>query len=303
MSNGRLSYVPAAASFDVAASSTPRCGTSLDLRRPSAPCSTFPSCDDGALPERGGFVATIETIVRSINRDLVPLFEEKLRHELSGCDREWLIDQIVRLTLDAHSLQEIDRRSVMEAKARARRERLERVRELQLDRPKLEAFLVEHATVTREGLIDSGHLLESAPEKGTALIEAEHRSAVGEELLTHAKDVLFALLFGDASKGTNLERVEQELLTMAVPRFKLSAVDFMQASTELSAAGTWQDPDSVSNDERADNVLLEVQYGEVGDELVGRGIVAALSLINNLEVNEQVLYARMINIEETSLIV
>ena len=89
---------------------------------------------------------------------------------------------------------------------------------------------------------------------------------------------------------------------MALPRSKAGALDFMRASTELSAAGTWQDPDSVSSDERADNVLLEVQFGEVADELVGRGIVVTLSLINNLEVNEQVLYARMINVEETTLI-
>ena len=61
---------------------------------------------------------------------------------------------------------------------------------------------------------------------------------------------------------------------MALPRFKAGALDFMRASTELTAAGTWQDPDSVSNDERADNVLLEVQFGEIADELVGAGIVA-----------------------------
>ena len=41
---------------------------------------------------------------------------------------------------------------------------------------------------------------------------------------------------------------------------------------------------------------------EAGRTLVGHGIVLALTLINNLEVNEQVLYARMINVEETSLI-
>ncbi len=75
----------------------------------------------------------------------------------------------------------------------------------------------------------------------------------------------------------------------------------MRASTELAAAGTWQDPDSVSNDERADNVLLEVQYGDTKDERVGDGIIVALSLINNLEVNEQVLYARMIDVEQTTL--
>ncbi len=89
---------------------------------------------------------------------------------------------------------------------------------------------------------------------------------------------------------------------MAVPRNKADALDFMRASTEMSAAGTWQDPESVSNDARADNVILEVEYGEIDGELVGAAIVAALSLINNLEINEQVLYARMINVEETTLI-
>jgi len=247
-------------------------------------------------------VTNIEGIVRSINRELVPAFEEKLRTALAGCDREWLIDQIVRLTLDAHSLQEMDRRSIVEAKARARSERMARVHDLALDRAGLERFLAEHRPVERDALISSGHLLPAAPEKGTALVTAEHRSPAGDALLTQAKDMLFALLFGDESNGTRLERIQQELLTMALPRFKSGALDFMQASTELSAAGTWQDPDSVSNDERADNVLLEVEFGEIDGELVGHGIATALSLINNLEVNEQVLYARMINVEETTLI-
>ena len=247
-------------------------------------------------------MATIESLVRTINRELVPVFEERLRAELAGRDREWLVDQVVRLTLDAHSLQEMARRSIVEAKARARRERLERVRTLGLDRAGLAAFLADHAGATRETLVAGGHLAASAPPKGTALIVASDRAASGDALLTQAKDVLFALLFGDESNGTKLDRVQQELLTMALPRFKSGALDFMKASTELSAAGTWQDPHSVSNDERADNVLLEVQFGEVEGELVGRGIVATLSLINNLEVNEQVLYARMINVEEATLI-
>ena len=81
-----------------------------------------------------------------------------------------------------------------------------------------------------------------------------------------------------------------------------SDLDFMKATTELSALGTWQDPELVSNDQRADNVLLEVEFGEVEGELVGDGIIRSLSLINNLEINEQILYARMINVEQTTLI-
>ena len=65
-------------------------------------------------------MTTIEGIVRRINRELGPQFEERLRAELAERDREWMIDQIVRLTLDAHSLEEIDRRSVVEAKTGAR---------------------------------------------------------------------------------------------------------------------------------------------------------------------------------------
>ena len=42
---------------------------------------------------------TIEGILRQINKELVPQFEEKLRAYLAEQDREWLIEQIVRLTL------------------------------------------------------------------------------------------------------------------------------------------------------------------------------------------------------------
>ncbi|MFF8974484.1 hypothetical protein [Streptomyces sp. NPDC014995] len=44
-----------------------------------------------------------------------------------------------------------------------------------------------------------------------------------------------------------------------------------------------------------------MEYGEIAGELVGNGIAAALRLINDLEVNEQVLYARMENVEESTL--
>ena len=244
----------------------------------------------------------IEHIVRRINRDLVPQFEEKLRAYLAGQDKEWLVEQIVRLTLDAHSLQTMDRKIKQEIVAQNRSERLDRVKQFGLNRAKLNEFLKKYGELDREGLISQGYLAVTAPEKGTDLIQESFRTAKGNELLVHAKDMLFALLFGDASTNTDLDRIQQELLTLTLPRFKAEALDFMKATTELSALGTWQDPDSVSNDTRADNVIFEVEYGEIEGELVGNGVVRCLSLINNLEVNEQILYARMINLEQSTLI-
>jgi len=49
-----------------------------------------------------------------------------------------------------------------------------------------------------------------------------------------------------------------------------------------------------------ETIIREVTKG--AEELVGAGIVRCLSLVNNVEVNEQILYARMINVEQTTLI-
>jgi hypothetical protein len=75
----------------------------------------------------------IEAIVREINRDLVPEFEKKLRADL--------VDQVVRLTLDAHCLEEMDRKHIRDEESRRRQERAERVKKLQLDTSKLRDFV------------------------------------------------------------------------------------------------------------------------------------------------------------------
>jgi hypothetical protein len=180
--------------------------------------------------------------------------------------------------------------------------RLARVTALGLDQATVAAFIEQLDGLDRDALITAGHLHPSAPAKGLDAIGAAHRNAGGEALLELAKDVLYGLLFGDETTQTQFDRVQRELLTLTLPRAKAAAFDFIPAATELSGAGMWRDPEGVSNDERADNIIVEVEFGEVAGELVGHGIVRALSLINNLEVNEQVLYARMINIEESTLI-
>lgn len=180
--------------------------------------------------------------------------------------------------------------------------RVARVTALALDVDAVEAFVERHAGLDRDALIEAGHLDPGAPAKGTDTIGPLHRLPGGDALLEYAKDMLFALLFGDDTTGTRFERVQRELLTLTLPRSKAGAFDFIPAATELSGAGMWRDPSGVSNDVRADNVIVEVEFGEVAGEHVGHGIVRCLSLINNLEINEQILYARMINVEESTLI-
>lgn len=244
----------------------------------------------------------IEVLVRQINRDLVPQFEEKLRAHLELQDRDWLIEQVVRLTLDAHSLEEKDRRRFREEEDRTRAERARRVGEMGLDRERLARFLAEYANHDRTRLIEIGLLTTGCPPKGGDLIEPRFRSKKGEEVLQLSKDMLYGLLFGDESTRTQFERTQRELLTLTVPRLKADALDFMKATTELSALGTWQDPRGAANDMQADNVVLEVEYGEIDGELIGDGIVLSLRLINNLEINEEILYGRMENVEQSTLI-
>lgn len=185
---------------------------------------------------------------------------------------------------------------------RCRAQRAERVRRLGLDGERLAQLIRRYRAFDRAALIEAGYLFAATPPKGMASVSKAHRSPEGNALLQEAKDVLFALLFGDETTNTRFDRVQRELLTLTLPASKATALEFMKASTELHAAGTWQDPESVSNDERADNLVIEVEYGEVKDESIGDGIIATLRLINNLEVNEQILYARMIDVEQTSLI-
>jgi hypothetical protein len=211
------------------------------------------------------------------------------------------MNQLIRLTLDAHSQKTIDQ-ARQERKAKLRAERIARLRELRLNSQELAAFLERYASCSRTQLIEEGYLLASAPPKGADLITNEHRTARGQTLLEHVKDILFGLLFGDENTKTCFERNQRELLTITLPRHKVEALDFMQAATEFSRAGTWQDPHNISNDARADNVVLEIEFGEIGSELIGDGIVRCLSLINTLEVNEQLLYARMIDVEQSTLI-
>jgi hypothetical protein len=245
---------------------------------------------------------TIEAVVRQINREFVPQFEEKLRAYLEKQDKDWLIEQIVRLTLDAHSLQEMDRKHFQEEEIQRRHDRAERIKGMNLDMGKLRTFVETYRRISREELVQKNFLKSEAPPKGGEMIPDEFRTKEGSDLLQLAKDMLFALLFGDEHLNIHFNRIQRELLTLTIPRMKSMPLNFMKATTEFGALGTWQDPGGMANDSRADNIVMEIEYGEVESELVGNGIVAALRLINHLEINEVVLYGRMEDIEQSTLI-
>lgn len=171
-------------------------------------------------------------------------------------------------------------------RAAERQRRQARLRAAGIDGEKLRQFIARYRKIERSRLEAQGILGAMAPRPGGILIGSLHRSPAGERLLEEAKDMLFALLFGDAECGVQLPRTERELLVLTAPRAKSGVLEFMQAA----------------NDTRADNVILEVEYGEMADESVGHGILAALRLINLLEVNEQVLNAHISNVEERSLL-
>ena len=246
-------------------------------------------------------MTNIESIVRQINREFVPHFEEKLRTYLEKQDKDWLIEQIVRLTMDAQSLQEMDRKHSQEVETQKRKERTKRIIDMKLNESKLKIFVNTHMKNSREDLMQSGALKPGTPPKGGEMITNEFRSKKGNDLLQHAKDMLFALLFGDHDLKVSLNRTQRKLLTLTVPRMKSISLNFMKATTELSALGTWQDPNGMTSDARADNSIMEIEYGETRSEMVGKGIVSALRLINNLEINEEILYGRMGNIEQSTL--
>ncbi|MEG8277229.1 hypothetical protein [Streptomyces sp. AHA2] len=245
----------------------------------------------------------INAIVNRVRHELGEELRNRVRHALADRSRDWLIEQLLDAALPPALPAPRDGRQVTvpQETETERSARLVRVRALNLDHAALRRWVDDHRDLTRDELTGRGLLLEP-PSKGGPPIGPAHRSADGGRLLQRAKDVLYALLFGTEEVGVHLQRVERELLTLTVPRAKGHTVArVLQAATEIGAHGTWRDPHGTADDDRAANTVYQVEYGETADELVGSGIRTCLRLINELEVNEQVLYGRMENVEESTL--
>lgn len=274
----------------------------------------------------------LDDFISEISHDCAEEYRRRMRARLMRQPREWLVDQLLEHLADAGTPEGVPyernagtpegapyernvgtlegapygRDGVRVEQMRPDRglddaARAARLQVLQLDETGLAAFTARCRDLDRAQLESRAYLV-APPPKGADAIDASHRTRKGNVLLRDAKDMLHALLFGDVDEGVRLTRAHRELLTITVPRAKMSPLAcLLRAATVIDAEGTWRDPEGRADDEQRHNALLQIEYGEVASEAVGRGIRLALRLINDLELNEQVLYARMENVEESTL--
>jgi hypothetical protein len=227
-------------------------------------------------------------------------YEGRIRACLARQPRQWLEEQLLAQVLPGAGAAP---RARTETGPRGedreeRAERRERVLAMRLDEKRLGGLVARFRELDRERLEAEGFLLDPPP-RGSAIVGAEQRSAAGQALLRDAKDVLYALVHGDDDTGVRLTRVERELLVLTLPRAKAHTVASVLCPPAQPDAGcTGSAPARRVDAGREPDGVIRVPYGEVASELVGNGIAATLRLINHLEVNEQVLHARMEKAEE-----
>ena len=236
----------------------------------------------------------ISSIIKKAQDDLFPQLEAKIRAELELKDKDWLIDQIIYLTCERHSLHE-QKQSLENIQ-----NRVNRIRQKGYTDETITQFIDRYQKVSRADLETTG-FLTNPPHMGLAAIETHQRSKEGEALLKEAQDILYAALYGDTSINVHITRGQEELLTMVLPECKSDTLSFLKAVTQVNAVGTWKDPEGVSNDDQANNIGLQVEFGDNEKGTIGLAVFVALNLINLLQVNEQIFYARMEKVERSSL--
>lgn len=236
----------------------------------------------------------INRIIKKAQDDLFPELESKIRAELEKKDKDWLIDQIIYLTCERHSLHE------QKADYEQMKKRLTRIKTRGYNDQSITHFITSYKQTNRTTLEQEGYLIQP-PHLGLACIEPHQRTKKGEVLLEEAQDMLYIALYGDSSLNVNLSRGQEEILTMTLPLEESDVLNFLKAVTQFNETGTWKDPEGISNDEETPNIGLQVEFSNSKDGCIGDAIFIALNLINLLQVNEQIFYARLEKVERSSL--
>ncbi|RBW63147.1 hypothetical protein DS884_00300 [Tenacibaculum sp. E3R01] len=237
---------------------------------------------------------SINNIIKKAQNDIFPELEAKIRLELEKKDKDWLIDQIIFLTCEKHSLHE------QKSNFENFKKRLTRIKNIGYNSKTLSDFIGKYQKINRSNLEES-ELLLNPPKMGLNSIAVQQRSIKGETLLKKVEDILYVSLYGDITINVDLKRNQKEILTIMLPKSKSDSLSFLKAVTEMNVTGTWNDPDGVSNDDHTNNVELQIEFNNDEEGTIGLAIFTALNLINLLHVNEQILYTRMEKIERSSL--
>ncbi|MEM6456202.1 MAG: hypothetical protein AAF772_13985 [Acidobacteriota bacterium] len=250
----------------------------------------------------------LQSLLDALDASLDATFETRLRDALAEKPRAWLVDELTRHVLRERHLADAPRSSLTHRHARAmeplaeRRQRLQRIERMRLDDDALQQTIDRFRSFDRAAL-ESGGFLIAPPHQGKEALDGRHRSAAGEALLQEAHDVFYALLYGTPTQGVRLTRVRRDFLTATLPAAKAMLLErFMLAVTATPAAGTWLDPEGLSDDVEARNILLQVEFGDGRDEQISAALIAVLRLINYLEINEEILYARIEHLERSTLV-
>jgi len=90
------------------------------------------------------------------------------------------------------------------------------------------------------------------------------------------------------------ERTDPELLTIVIRKDKAGLFDFMKAYTEWDSIGKWEELEE-------GNVSIEVQFKDTPEEDIGKELMEQLKKYNEKVVGEELLYARTVPVEETTL--
>lgn len=165
-------------------------------------------------------------------------------------------------------------------------ERITRIKKLKIDEAVLIRLVQDFSTHSRSQLIEDDFLRNPLP-VGKAPLREKHRSAKGNRLLQKAKDLLYALLYGDAEMNVKLLRAADELLTLTISQNKAyPLLSLLKNVTIIPTAGKLLDPTMKGKQLLTDIAMIELQFTETPAGVVGDGIVACLSLINLLEIND-----------------
>ena len=250
--------------------------------------------------------ADLDEMVDRVRGRLENQWESEIRSELAQRDRTWLEDQLVQVILRDRAMDSTPQRALSRQEPHVepvaqRQQRLKRIQKMGWDADKLKQTVQQYQKLNRESLVKDGYLIDP-PHKGLAALTEANRSDKGRDLLQEAHDLFYALLFCDEKQGVRLPRPRRDFLTVTLPTKKKESLErFMLAVTETQALGTWLDPKGVSDDIDARNTILQVEYGDAPDHQISDALLVVLGMINELEVNEEILYGRIECLQRSTL--